>query len=1129
MLFLCGWTYLLGIPVGGGLRKQSSFKAPGFVENKGQWHASHMYRYGISSSAYLFVQEHGWYYHLMSPPSKVHAGHAADLPFSPKEHRIEEGSQGISFRFLGATNKLRPRGMYGSYGRHHFFLGKDPSRWGRKALSYQEIWYCDLYEGIDLQLFKSPQGIKYNLFVAPGGDLSKLSLKIEGAIPELRENLLSIPTRFGVWTEHIPKAYLIHGQDTLSISCKYVWKDKHILGFEVPDYDTEKYTLLIDPELVASTLTGSSADNWGNTACTDEGGNMYAGGIIFGASVGKFEPSSGIFPPGFQGYRYEIDVLISKFTPDGRELIFAVYLGGARKETPTSMQTNRKGELFVAGITSSSDFPTTKDAYDKSFAGGTPSDPFPLYLIRSNPRGPDVYSQTTLFRTGTDLFVAKISSDGANLLGSTYLGGTENDGLIPQGSNMSNNYGDGLRSEIDLDQDGDPILASHTYSHSDFPLTHKPLGSSIGTAASRYGSVTGVLVKLKSDLSGLIFSWLIGSRNGNMLNSVRANLQGFYVAGSTWTSTPLAFSYSLGYPLLRILGKPGSIESFVAFIPRDYNMRRPSPRLMIFGTDEIDQAYLLDLDSDGDVYVTGQTRGTGYPIKGQVFRHGTGGHFIHKFNHDLTRSIWSTVIGGNSAGIPQLVPTAFMVSDCEQIFLVGWGGESNRSSVGGIRLNNEPLYNLPITTGAYRRRTTGSDFYFLVLAPDASKLIYGSYFGSSASGDHVDGGTSRFEKSGIVYQAACANCGSDRAGFPTTSGAFAATDNSTNCNMGVFKFEVGLLKSEFDVYDERKSRIAVTTGCAPFVAVFDRKASRGGEFFWNFDTEGDGSFVLNNDEEVTHSFDSPGNYVITLKSTDPEGCNKEVLSSWILSIKKPLEYRLPEKEQKICFGEELTLEAYANSDKARYFWAPIETLSSPTGPSVLASPTQTTKYFLLIRAEECEIRSQIQVEVVPEVRLAWGPTSNPILSCQNAQTFEFQAEVQADHFHWDLGDGTSLKAYEQKKTISHVYEEPGPKHVVLHARNGHCEKQIEQEIHVQRLFIPNVFTPNGDGKNEKFVIDSPYSLSLLVLNKNGSVVFQQDNYDNSWEGSFLPSDVYFYQVFFSDYPVTCKGWVHLLK
>ena len=99
----------------------------------------------------------------------------------------------------------------------------------------------------------------------------------------------------------------------------------------------------------------------------------------------------------------------------------------------------------------------------------------------------------------------------------------------------------------------------------------------------------------------------------------------------------------------------------------------------------------------------------------------------------------------------------FLVDLCNKMYLAGWGGSINNLSI----LDNNAGFtnNMPITPDAFQNSTDGSDFYIMVLEDDASGLVYGSYFGGSLSSEHVDGGTSRFDRKGKVYQAICASCG----------------------------------------------------------------------------------------------------------------------------------------------------------------------------------------------------------------------------------------------------------------------------------------------------------------------------------------------------------------------------------
>ena len=107
---------------------------------------------------------------------------------------------------------------------------------------------------------------------------------------------------------------------------------------------------------------------------------------------------------------------------------------------------------------------------------------------------------------------------------------------------------------------------------------------------------------------------------------------------------------------------------------------------------------------------------------------------------------------------------------------------------------------MPITNNAYQSTTDGNDFYIMVLDNMLNNLVYSTYFGGSQSAEHVDGGTSRFDKKGVIYQSVCAGCGNNN-DFPIypNPGAVSSTNNSNNCNNGVFKFDFDfpILISEF--------------------------------------------------------------------------------------------------------------------------------------------------------------------------------------------------------------------------------------------------------------------------------------------------------------------------------------------
>lgn len=193
------------------------------------------------------------------------------------------------------------------------------------------------------------------------------------------------------------------------------------------DYDPT-LTLVIDPTVVFSSYSGSTADNWGYTATYDSHGNLYGGGI--GDDIG-YPVSLGAYQVDFSGIW---DVTISKFDASGSFLHYATYLGGSNVDVPHSLYVNDNDELYIFGTTGSSDFPVTANAYDTTFNGGS-----------------NISIPAGSFSNGSDIFIAKLSADGTQLPASTFIGGSGNDGVNTAASGLRKNYADEHRGEIIVD------------------------------------------------------------------------------------------------------------------------------------------------------------------------------------------------------------------------------------------------------------------------------------------------------------------------------------------------------------------------------------------------------------------------------------------------------------------------------------------------------------------------------------------------------------------------------------------------------------------------------------------------------------------------------------------------------
>jgi gliding motility-associated-like protein len=287
------------------------------------------------------------------------------------------------------------------------------------------------------------------------------------------------------------------------------------------------------------------------------------------------------------------------------------------------------------------------------------------------------------------------------------------------------------------------------------------------------------------------------------------------------------------------------------------------------GTSAYDVTFFVELDTQENVWITGQTEGV-WEVSDDVYANAGAGQYIQKISSDLTELMLSSTYGdgGGFFSPINICQTAFLIDDCNRIFVSGWGGSLN-----GFGNTN----NMPITPDAFQSTTDGSDFYIVVFEEEMSDLIFGTYFGASTLSEHVDGGTSRFSPKGIIYQAVCAGCGGSDA-FPTSAGAWSESNNSANCNMAVFKYDL-----------EIESLVAVASispeaqGCTPFSVEFDNSGSTGIENNWDF---GDGG--TSDEDAPEHTYTEPGTYTVTYISIDPESCNLSDTTFLEVYVQDPL-------------------------------------------------------------------------------------------------------------------------------------------------------------------------------------------------------------------------------------------------
>jgi len=462
-----------------------------FIENKGQWNDRVEFKSAING-AFVYLEGDRITYQLYESVLNDYL-HPVGKNLPEKEgfwfHSYE-------VKFSGA-NKTRPTGEKPLSHYHNYYLDKDPSKWASRVSLFDKVRYTELFDGVDMIMYQAGNSLKYDFVIQPFSDPTSIKMEINGADDiYLKDGKLYIRTKVDEMVESQPYTYQFIEGRIVKVDSRYVLEGNQV-SFEIGEYD-ENYKLIIDPELILASTTGSPTSNFGFTATYDQEENLIAGGNVFAQG---FPTTLGAVQTSFSG-GYS-DVFISKFNEDGTNLLYSTYLGGTDNERPHSLISTLDNDIYIMGTTGSSNFPTSANAYDSSFNGG------------------DSHVFTTSLGhhpNGCDIFVTKIGADGS-LIGSTFIGGTGNDGLNSSGF-LEYNYADVFRGEIIVEDDEDIYVATST-SSTDFPV-------SVLSSQQNYGGgiTDGCVFKMNANLSVLQWSSYFGGSADDSGYSLQPDSEG---------------------------------------------------------------------------------------------------------------------------------------------------------------------------------------------------------------------------------------------------------------------------------------------------------------------------------------------------------------------------------------------------------------------------------------------------------------------------------------------------------------------------------------------------------------------------------------------------------------------------
>ncbi|HTF04116.1 MAG TPA: gliding motility-associated C-terminal domain-containing protein [Bacteroidia bacterium] len=998
-----------------------------FTPNAGQWNNQVFYKADIHSGHVFFEQNKLMYaFYSKQDLDRIHeeAHHAKSAAQQRKIEQQKVRCYAYEVSFPGANAAPLITGADRTSYNSNYFLGNDPQKWAPNVANYRNLTYHELYPGVDVR-FSSPAGqLKYDFIVAAGTDPSAISMQYSGlkAIT-MRDGNLILDAGFMEITEAIPYAYQeIEGVRT-EIRCEFIL-DGNVVRFVFPNGYDARYNIVIDPVVIASTYSGGTVTTYGHSATYDNAGQIYSAGRVFGAG---FPATAGAYDLTFAG---SVDLGISQYNPTGTTLQYCTYIGGTADEYAHSMFVHNN-ELYIYGSAMSTDYPTTGGAYDGSHNGGY------------------------------DIIVTHLNSTGSALIGSTYIGGTANDGF----NAINTHYGDTFRGEIIVDASGNALVASFS-SSTDFPAT---AGAYDLTNA---GAQDGVVLKLSPNMGSLMWATYLGGSGNDGAFGVRINSTGqVYVCGATGSS---ANDFPITVGTYQTTYQGGTYDGFLLQLDANGTALGAST---LFGTSGLDEAFFLDIDYDDDVYIYGEARG-GAPVTPGVYSMPGSAMMVAKFNPALTTLMMCTVIGDGTT-TSTIAPSAFMVDVCKNIYLAGFGAFSG----------------WPVTANAIYGTSAIGSCYLATLSPGATALLFGSFYG----GNHVDGGTSRFDPSGIIYHAVCQG----GSGFPTTPGAW-------NAGVGAPSWDVCVFKIDFEQMGVQATAVPNpnASGCAPFLVNF-QNTSTGITYIWDF---GDGS-PLDTSTAPSHTFDSTGTYTVMLVAIDSASCNISDTAYITISVLSQISTFLG-PDTSFCPPGTVTLDAGISG--ASYVWSTGDTTQT-------VSVNQTGNYWVTVTLGSCSATDTMSVQT-----FQFNPASGDALVCQGLSV-DLTANNPGSTYEWSTGATTQTITV----NTSGMYW--------VEMTHGNCvttDTIILDYTIGGDVMPPNVFTPNGDGVNDFYDVGDPAAdlFRLEIYDRWGVMVFLSTDPVHKWDGMYNKDEavdgVYYWILHYVDCagePGTQTGFVHLIR
>jgi subtilisin family serine protease len=577
----------------------------------------------------------------------------------------------------------------------NFMRGNDRNDWHTRVPTYEGLNLGEVWPGVFMRLKARGNSMEKIFEIAPGTDVDTVQLRLNGAIDlavtdmgalvassHLGEAIFTPPV---AWQEKAGKpqpvevAYVLNGLD---------------YGFSLGTHDPA-LPVIIDPLVQSTYLGGSTVDTGTGMAIDPETCDVYVVGHTastdFPGTPGGAQPTAPI-PSGYS----QRDIFVARLSDDLKTLLQATYLGSPDDEAlfPDIAVHPASGEIYIAGITWSSDFPGTTGGAQSTFAGG------PYQGFRAN-----------------DAFVARLSSDLTQLLQATYLGGSHSETGYYGNLNES--------SEIAIHPCSGHVYVSGRTASEDFP------GTDGGAQPAFVGPENIFVVRLAADLKTLVQTTYLGGSGYDRpwALAIHPATCDIYVGGHATSDDFPGTSGALQGTL------KDTADGFIVRLNEDLTELLQTTYLG--GTDSMvnseEKVLGLAIHPDsGDVYATGWTVAADFP--------GTQGGAQETYSQQTAYpNDPNAFVVRMSPGLTTLYQATYLGGDGTHPGAIAIHPETNEVYVAGQfegPFGNDGSHFFPGTEGGLQGpspRKTDTDLFVARLSSDLTTLYQATYLGGNAT------------------------------------------------------------------------------------------------------------------------------------------------------------------------------------------------------------------------------------------------------------------------------------------------------------------------------------------------------------------------------------------------------------